>query len=425
MRKRLDHAATALLRVELPVVLLATVAGMAASSLLPLAVAVTGLMLLIRAWVSLSATGRLQITHTPADLPLLLLTGTLFVTLWATPRMDVTLPQVLRLLTGMGLFLALTNNAHFIAKRASLVAAGVALLGVMLVFSMPFAVEWSGASKFAFIPPALYRGFALVVSDGINPNVMAGAIVLLLPVAFAQLFKSSPPARSVFFAFVVLILFAGLMLAGSRSALFAAVSTGFVLLIIQLPRKFAGVLVAVAGLAAVLLVASSQLFETQISAAVNGLLTSNDALSGSLSRMEIWSRAIYIIQDFPFTGIGMGLFAPVTDLLYPMIITRPGIEHAHNLILQIGVDLGLPGLVAWLALYFVVMACLLTQMRRKSFMDKSWVVGLFGAQVALILGGITDAVTWGMVRSAPLVWGLWGLAVASWLSSSQHDNTMD
>jgi hypothetical protein len=58
-------------------------------------------------------------------------------------------------------------------------------------------------------------------------------------------------------------------------------------------------------------------------------------------------------------------------------------------------------------------------------MDKSWVVGLLGAQVALILGGITDAVTWGMVRSAPLVWGLWGLAVASWLSSSQHDNTMD
>jgi putative inorganic carbon (HCO3(-)) transporter len=339
--------------------------------------------------------------------------------------MDVTLPQVLRLLTGMGLFLALTNNAHFIAKRVSLVAAGVALLGVMLVFSMPFTVEWSGASKFAFIPPALYRGFTLIVSDGINPNVMAGAIVLLLPVAFAQLFKSSPPARRVFFALVVLILFAGLMLAGSRSALFAAVSTGFVLLIIQLPRKFTGVLVAVSGLAAVLLVASSQLFETQISAAVNGLLTSNDALSGSLSRMEIWSRAIYIIQDFPFTGIGMGLFAPVTDLLYPMIITRPGIEHAHNLILQIAVDLGLPGLVAWLALYFVVMACLLTQMRRKSFMDKSWVVGLLGAQVALILGGITDAVTWGMVRSAPLVWGLWGLAVASWLSSSQHDNTMD
>jgi putative inorganic carbon (HCO3(-)) transporter len=424
MRKRLDHAATALLRVELPVVMLATLAGMAASSLLPMSVAVMGVMLLIRAWVSLSASGRLQIAHTPADLPLLLLTGTLFVTLWATPRMDVTLPQVLRLLMGMGLFLALTNNAHLIAKRASLVAAGVALLGVMLVFSMPFTVEWSGASKFAFLPPALYRGFTLVVSDGVNPNVMAGAIVLLLPVAFAQLFKSSP-ARSVFFALVVLILFAGLMLAGSRSALFAAVSTGFVLLIIQLPRKFAGVLVVLAGLAAVLVVASSRLFETQIGAAVNGLLTSNDALSGSLSRMEIWSRAIYIIQDFPFTGIGMGLFAPVTDLLYPMIITRPGIEHAHNLILQIAVDLGLPGLVAWLALYFVVMACLLTQMRRKSFMDKSWVVGLFGAQVALILGGITDAVTWGMVRSAPLVWGLWGLAVASWLSSSQHDNTMD
>jgi putative inorganic carbon (HCO3(-)) transporter len=38
---------------------------------------------------------------------------------------------------------------------------------------------------------------------------------------------------------------------------------------------------------------------------------------------------------------------------------------------------------------------------------------LLCSQVALVVHGLTDAVTWGMVRPAPLVWALWGLAMAS------------
>ena len=34
-------------------------------------------------------------------------------------------------------------------------------------------------------------------------------------------------------------------------------------------------------------------------------------------------------------------------------------------------------------------------------------------QVALVTHGIVDAVTWGMVRTAVIVWTLWGLAAAS------------
>ena len=426
MRKRLERAAAALLRIELPVVLLAAAAGVAATSALPLAVAVIGLMLIVRAFYALSTTGRLQIAHTPADLPLLLLAGTLLITLWATPRIDITLPQVLRLLTGMGVFLALTNNAERISQRATLVAASVALLGVLLTISMPFTVEWSaGASKFAFIPASVYQRFSLIVSDGVNPNVMAGAIVLLFPVAASQVLAAPSQAQRILFAIAALTMLAGVVLAGSRSALIAAIVTVFVLLMIQARRRSIRLLIGAMVCMALCLVVAGLLFVPGFSAFVNGLLASNDVLSGSQSRMEIWSRAIYMIQDFPFTGIGMGLFAPVADLLYPMIISRSGIEHAHNLILQIAVDLGLPGLVAWLAVYFVVMACLLSQIWRKAMIDKALAIGLFGAQIALVLGGVTDAVTWGMVRSAPLVWGLWGLSIAIWLSVKRHDDAVD
>jgi len=175
-------------------------------------------------------------------------------------------------------------------------------------------------------------------------------------------------------------------------------------------------LIAGVAAAAVGIIATGAKLEATIATALNSLTTSDDALSGATTRVEIWSRAIYITQDFPFTGIGMGMFPVITDLLYPMIFTRPGIEHAHNLLLQIAVDLGLPGLVAWLAIFAVVVMCLAQQLRNCNTKFLPLIAGLLGAQVALIVGGISDAVTWGMVRSAPLVWAIWGVAVASWLS---------
>ena len=85
----------------------------------------------------------------------------------------------------------------------------------------------------------------------------------------------------------------------------------------------------------------------------------SQALGGADQRVEIWSRALYMLQDFPFTGIGMGAFRQVANLLYPFFLAGPDAEipHAHNIFLQVGVDLGLPGLVAWLALLILVCVC--------------------------------------------------------------------
>ena len=73
------------------------------------------------------------------------------------------------------------------------------------------------------------------------------------------------------------------------------------------------------------------------------------------SRVEIWNRAQYAIADFPFTGTGLGTFREVVWLLYPLFTIPPGkdIAHAHNIFLQTALDLGLLGLVAYLALLLV------------------------------------------------------------------------
>ena len=156
---------------------------------------------------------------------------------------------------------------------------------------------------------------------------------------------------------------------------------------------------------------------------------SSGTISGWDGRREIWSRAIYMIQDFPFTGIGMGSFGDVADALYPFFSYSPGaVPHAHNLFLQIAVDLGIPGLIGWLAILLVIFALSWKLYRygrvHQNVQCAALGAGLLCSQMALVVHGMTDAVTWGMVRPAPLVWAIWGLAVAGWYVYIRTDNVL-
>jgi len=143
-------------------------------------------------------------------------------------------------------------------------------------------------------------------------------------------------------------------------------------------------------------------------------------LDGANGRFQIWQRAFYVIQDFPLTGVGMGLFGDVVDAIYPFFGVEPGvIPHAHQLFLQIAVDLGAPGLTTWLAVLVIVFVVAWRVYRAAQLEEDRWLMGLgaglLASQVALIVHGLLDAVTWGMVRSAPIVWGIWGLVIAIYM----------
>jgi len=79
------------------------------------------------------------------------------------------------------------------------------------------------------------------------------------------------------------------------------------------------------------------------------LLGADNSFGGADWRGEVWYAAGQALHDFPYTGIGIGNFRTVLPLLYPnSAIVSAAANHAHNLFLQIGLDLGLPGLLAWL-----------------------------------------------------------------------------
>jgi putative inorganic carbon (HCO3(-)) transporter len=285
--------------------------------------------------------------------------------------------------------------------------------GLILASSAIIIVNWPVAKFSAFLTP-VYNHFAVLSSDPVNPNVMAGSLVILLPVPLACiLFYSSQMSRflramaTVAASSMVVVL--GLTL--SRGAWIAF---GMVLVILVMLRwRWGWIFVAVGLLTGIGIV--TWLGITPIMNAI----FSNTTLGGLDGRYEVWSRAIYMIQDFAFTGIGMGSFGKVADTLYPFYAIIPGrIPHAHNLFLQIAVDLGLPGLITWLSIFFTIgFISLKIYLIGRSMRDKlAMAIGsaILCSQVALALHGLTDAVTWGMVRSAPIIWALWGFAASGW-----------
>jgi len=130
--------------------------------------------------------------------------------------------------------------------------------------------------------------------------------------------------------------------------------------------------------------------------------------------MELWSRALYAIADFPFTGLGLNTFRRVVHVLYPLFLESPDVDiaHAHNHLLQAALDLGLPGLVAYGALWMGAGFLVVDAWRRTADpWAKAVAQGLAGGLLAGFVFGMTDVIPLGS-KVGVFFWTILALAVA-------------
>lgn len=143
------------------------------------------------------------------------------------------------------------------------------------------------------------------------------------------------------------------------------------------------------------------------------LLSVNDLLGVAVVlRLDMWSRSLAMIRDMPYTGIGMNTFPHVQAHFYPGFLLGPNEVNAHNLFLQTALDLGIPGLLAFLwllaAFYLTVsQAYRLTSNRNLQLL----LVGLAAGTLAYLGNGLPDTITLG-AKPAAAVWAMWGVAAA-------------
>lgn len=128
-------------------------------------------------------------------------------------------------------------------------------------------------------------------------------------------------------------------------------------------------------------------------------------------RLDIWSRALAMIRDMPYTGIGLNTFPVIQTNFYPGFILGPA-PHAHNLFIQTALDLGLPGLAAFL--YLLVAWTFLVWSKYRSTENREYrilLLGLIAGVLSYVVAGSIDAMMLGAKPSVAF-WILLGMGAA-------------
>ncbi|MDH7485532.1 MAG: O-antigen ligase family protein [Anaerolineae bacterium] len=366
-----------------------------------------GLLAILRWW----ATGRFTLM-TPLTLPILIILLMLPVTLYASVDWTLSLPKVYGLVLSVAAFYIVVNRLHTVQDAWGAVFALV-LSGLAVVALGVAGADWLTSKLFALPQvyeqlPRLIRGIPRSIRGGFSANGVGGTLIFFIPllVSLLGVRQESESGDSVgagwglrlwwrwhrpLVLLALALALATLVLTQSRGS-FVGLAVGLLALAVWRERRLLWLLPLVAlALAAVILTGRAE--------SLMEFLFRVDSLAGNASvsmqgRFEVWQRALYMIQDFPFTGIGIGTFDRVVHVLYPLFLIGPDaqVAHAHNELLQVAVDMGLPTLVAYIAL---LSACFIAAWRTYRLLPPS---GLRAATMGLACGmlahqvfGITDA----------------------------------
>ncbi|MGQ9517569.1 MAG: O-antigen ligase family protein [Anaerolineae bacterium] len=370
------------------------------------------------------------IVRSPADLPALVLLATAGISCLITADREATFVGASRLIAGIALTYGIIHWARRPA-HLSLLGFGMMGLGLAVAVLTPLGIEWPFGYKIPHTTPMPLFTLSNTLRGAFNANMLAGALLMLLPFPLAILvfsaWSSLPltagalprPLRAMLDTHGIRFLFCILSLSATAAALFLTGSrggwagAGAALLVVMAGRWAGWAVLLPVGVA----VAGISLWRADVLTVSQRFLVTSAAGSFG-SRLRIWERALFILRDFPLTGAGIGMFGKAVDWLYPVstLSSTAHYPHTHNLFLQVGVDLGIPGLLGYAALLAAAFWSVVSSIRRFSREDRRGMEALAWACLASLAGmtfhGMFDATTWVVGKGCFIPFAVMGLVFA-------------
>ena len=296
---------------------------------------------------------------------------------------------------------------HTLLTVTAILAIALGVIGLLYSQWTVKSIQLQGIID--LLPPAPEWEFLRsTFGGGFNVNEISGAMAWLAPVAAAIAIVNSRNKKHGAQFWLALsgfgLLALALFLAQSRMAIVGVFGAMGVVIIMMIPRG-RNQIAAFAALGAV--VFAEVILLTGIFNPIADQVAARDEDSLS-SRVLIWQSGIDMMIDYPLTGIGMNQYrARPVRALYPV----PGYEtkvlpHAHNEWVQIGADLGVPGVLTLTSLY-VIGAWRLIRAARRGY-PIAWGIG--AGLLAHAIFGLGDAITL-FDRFIFLFWWLIGLTL--------------
>lgn len=379
---------------------------------------------------------------TPLNAPIYGLLIWIPVGLWMVIDPEVAWHAAGFLLLGVAAYFALLNWQPT-QRRPWLVALMLMLFGLLLTAVGP-ELLLRVPQKLFYFSEEVARSEPIDLfgwGETVNPNVLAGALLLPIPLVVALAVRTGWSKRR--WAPPLLLLFAlpmvvTLILAQSRGSYLALLLALLFVIIVRWP--WIGLAI---GITVVTMVGVFALSDTTF---YLGAFGSDGNVTSFSGRLEIWVASLQAVRDYALTGVGLGHFALVVPAAYPAAVWNGQIPHAHNLLLQVGIDLGLPGLLCYAWLIGVAIHALVVVIRndgyvpsrkkaaasppryradmdsrararvrrqrvharRRASLRWALAVGTLGALIAMLAHGLVDAVTWG-TKLAFVPWFLYAL----------------
>jgi O-antigen ligase len=265
-----------------------------------------------------------------------------------SPVPQLTVPKAAGLVLGFLVMRAVALTGTTCPRLWSLtwayLGAGTATAGAALFLNPQWSYKYESLYAFSRSIPRIVEGLP-GAEAGVNPNALGGTALMFLPLLAAVAGKGLPPTvadtlgpaarRLARFTIAIGYGAAGVLLVGvlvlsqSRSAWISGALVACLLLAIRL-RPWALVSGVVATIALVAWLWPGPRPVVSVARA---------------DRLGVWTQALSELREHPLVGIGLGAFRDVVG---------PDVGHAHNIFLQVALDTGGLGLIAYLWLLWRV-----------------------------------------------------------------------
>ncbi|MBI2885669.1 MAG: O-antigen ligase family protein [Chloroflexi bacterium] len=372
--------------------------------------------LLVITWLSnLIARGRLSV-RTRLDVPIALLLLMTLVGMFASIDLAVSWPKFWGVMLGIAIYHGLVNG---LKTEQQVLVMGLILLmtgTVAALFSL-FVTDWQSFQYYDLtwitnrIPtlPTLARAlptggvprWSEALGTGVlHPREVGGTMGMVVPIALA------------------LFLFGRGMVVKGIAGL-GLLTMGFIAVLAQALTALAGIAVSVIVITLwrfrrlSIVVFPMMLVSTVIGRELilSALNPDNEAASGVVERFAIWLWGLEALRHEPLTGVGLNSFDYVLSGMFPLALF-PGVVHAHNVFLQIALDVGIPGLLAFLWLLFALAQTIRAGLRHAEQVNtRVLLVGIAAGIISYITFGTMDTITLG-AKPAAAFWAMLGLAGA-------------
>lgn len=336
----------------------------------------------------------------PLGLPLLLFLGSAVlgvVTAYSTPA---SLIDFALIAAGIALYLLIVQTRYseaFGLWTVILLSLGASLLVVLFVSTHDFGQSPIKFGVINRIGLSISRVFSNSQTTSLHPNNLAGMLELALPVIIALAVSLARQKRwlgSIAAIAAASFMLFGLVLTGSRGAWLGLLLVGAAFLNVwiakQIKRSGHGLFFVLGALVFLLcLFLVALLAGLPFEESVQRLYSLAQAKAGEIPRPELYRQVWELVQDYFFTGSGLGTF-PMVYSTYALQLNVYVLPHAHNILLQIWMEQGLAGIFAFL---WLILAFYRWVWNHHSGLGWLALGGLAATSVMLI-HGLMDAALW-------------------------------